>query len=40
MRILVAIRSLLFAVMLMVLSASSFAQFGISVSFGSPALPV
>ena len=36
----VVIRSLLFAVMLMTFSAASFAQIGISVSFGPPALPV
>ena len=40
MRTLVVIRSLLFAVILMVLSAASFAQIGISVSFGPPALPI
>ena len=40
MRTLVIIRSLLFAVILMVLSAASFAQIGISVSFGPPALPI
>ena len=40
MRNLIAIRSLLFAVLLMGLSAASFAQIGISVSFGPPALPV
>jgi YXWGXW repeat-containing protein len=40
MRTLVVIRSLLFAVMLMALSAASFAQIGISVAFGPPALPV
>ena len=40
MRTLVVIRSFLFAVLLMVLSAASFAQIGISVSFGPPALPV
>jgi hypothetical protein len=34
------IRSLLFALMLMCLSAASFAQIGVSVSFGPPALPV
>ena len=40
MRTFVVIRSLLFSVMLMALSAASFAQIGISVSFGPPALPV
>jgi len=40
MRTLVVIRSLLFAVMLMALSTASFAQIGISVSFGPPALPI
>jgi hypothetical protein len=40
MRPFVVIRSLLFAVMLMVLSAAAFAQIGVSVSFGPPALPV
>ena len=39
MRTLVVIRSLLFSVILMALSAASFAQIGISVSFGPPALP-
>jgi WXXGXW repeat (2 copies) len=33
-------RSLLFAVMLLAISATAFAQIGISVSFGPPALPV
>jgi hypothetical protein len=40
MRTLVLIRSLLFAVMLMALSTASFAQIGVSVSFGPPALPI
>ena len=40
MRTLVAIRSLLFTMLLMALSAASFAQIGISVSFGPPALPI
>jgi hypothetical protein len=40
MRKLSLIRSLLFILMLMCLSAASFAQIGISVSFGPPALPV
>jgi WXXGXW repeat (2 copies) len=34
------IRALLFTLMLMCLSAASFAQIGVSVSFGPPALPV
>ena len=36
----VVTRSLLFAVILMALSAASFAQIGISVAFGPPALPI
>jgi WXXGXW repeat (2 copies) len=36
----VAIRSLLFSLLLMGLSVTSFSQIGISVSFGPPALPV
>jgi hypothetical protein len=40
MRNLSFIRSLLFTLMLMCLSAASFAQVGIQVSFGPPALPV
>ncbi len=40
MRTLVAVRSLLFAFVLLAISGSSFAQIGISVSFGPPALPV
>jgi hypothetical protein len=36
----VVIRSLIFAVILLALSAASFAQIGISVTFGPPALPV
>ena len=40
MRTLISIRLLLFAVLLMGLSSASFAQIGISVSFGPPALPV
>lgn len=40
MRTSAVIRSLLFAVLLMALPAASFAQIGISVSFGPPALPV
>jgi len=38
--VLVAIRSLLFSVILIAFSAASFAQIGISVSFGPPALPI
>jgi YXWGXW repeat-containing protein len=40
MRALVVIRSLLFSVILLALAAASFAQIGISVSFGPPALPI
>jgi WXXGXW repeat (2 copies) len=40
MRNLVVIRSLLFSATLLALSAASFAQIGISVSFGPPALPI
>src|SRR5579862_2585373 len=40
MRITASIRYLLFALVIVALSATSFAQFGISVSFGPPALPV
>ena len=40
MRTLVVICSLIFSVILMALSAASFAQIGISVSFGPPALPI
>jgi len=40
MRTFAVIRSLLFAVLLMALSVASFAQIGISVAFGPPALPV
>jgi hypothetical protein len=40
MRKLNLVRSVLFALMLMCLSAVSFAQIGVSVSFGPPALPV
>jgi hypothetical protein len=36
----VVIRLLLFAIVLMALSAASFAQIGISVAFGPPVLPV
>jgi hypothetical protein len=35
-----SIRSLLFALVVLAMSATSFAQIGISVSFGPPALPV
>src|SRR5208283_5725485 len=40
MRKLRLIRSLLFTLVLMCLSAATFAQIGVSVSFGPPALPV
>jgi len=40
MRIILSIRNFLFAVVVVVASATSFAQIGISVSFGPPALPV
>jgi hypothetical protein len=40
MRTLVVTRSLLLALLLMSISAGSFAQFGISVAFGPPAIPV
>ena len=40
MRTMVVLRSLIFAVILLALSAASFAQIGISVTFGPPALPV
>lgn len=40
MRTLSVIRSLLFSLMLMALSGASFAQIGISVGYGPPALPV
>ena len=40
MRIIRSIRMLLFALVMVVVSATSFAQIGISVSFGPPALPV
>jgi hypothetical protein len=40
MRALVVIRSLLFSVILLAFAAASFAQIGISVSFGPPALPI
>jgi hypothetical protein len=40
MRTIFQIRSLLFALCLLLLSAASFAQIGISVSFGPPPLPV
>jgi hypothetical protein len=40
MRIVSTMRSLLFAVVLMAISAASFAQIGISITFGPPAIPV
>jgi len=40
MRTLALIRSLLFSLQLMGLSAASFGQIGIAVSFGPPAIPV
>src|SRR5712692_7444324 len=40
MRIVPSIRSLLFALAIVVVSAASFPQVGISISFGPPALPV
>jgi len=40
MRIISSIRMFLFALVMVVVSATSFAQVGISVSFGPPALPV
>ena len=40
MRIIPSIRSLLFAVVVLAMSAASFAQIGISVRIGPPALPV
>ena len=40
MRTLVVVRSLVFALVLMCLAAGSFAQIGISVAFGPPAIPV
>ena len=40
MRIIPSIRMFLFALVMVVVSATSFAQIGISVSFGPPALPV
>lgn len=40
MRIIPSLRSLLFALVLLVVSTASFGQIGISVSFGPPALPV
>ena len=40
MRIIHSLRSLLFAFLLLAMSAASFAQIGVSVSFGPPALPV
>jgi len=40
MRIISPIRSLLFALVMLAMSAASFAQIGVSVSAGPPALPV
>jgi WXXGXW repeat (2 copies) len=40
MRFIPSIRSLLFGLVIIAISAASFAQIGISVSFGPPALPV
>jgi len=40
MRIIPSIRSLLFALVMLAISAAAFAQIGISISFGPPALPV
>src|ERR1700745_4276988 len=40
MRITPAVRSLFFALLLLVFSAAAFAQVGITVSFGPPPLPV
>jgi len=40
MRIIRSIRSLLFALVMLAISAAAFAQIGISISFGPPALPV
>ncbi len=40
MRIVSSIRSLLFALLLLAMSAASFAQIGISISFAPPELPV
>jgi len=40
MRIVSSVRSLLFAVVILAMSAASFAQIGISIRFGPPAIPV
>ena len=40
MRIIPSIRSLLFALVMLAISAASFAQIGISISIAPPALPV
>src|ERR1700676_5753850 len=40
MRIAPYVRALLLAIVVMAMSAASFAQIGISISFGPPALPV
>jgi hypothetical protein len=40
MRFIPSIRSLLFALVVLAMSAASFVQIGISVSIGPPALPV
>ena len=40
MHIIPSIRMFLFALVMVVVSATSFAQIGVSVSFGPPALPV
>ncbi len=40
MRLIASMRSLCFALMMLVLSAASFAQISISVAFAPPALPV
>ena len=40
MRIIPAIRSLLFTVVALAISTASFAQVGISITFGPPALPI
>ena len=40
MRIIPSIRSMVFALVMLAISAAAFAQIGISISFGPPALPV
>jgi hypothetical protein len=40
MRIIPSVRSLLFALVVLAVSAGSFAQIGVSVTFGPPALPI